>query len=152
LIKYDIEAFIGEDLHPHDTMESMEDLHHHYSDSDSNIHVIRRSTEPRLLLDQSDLLLASAGNVDSDVIAIANRTLSFPTILTTEEASDSIKLSKKLNDGSGLSKLKALELLAVHGPNTLPQKLKSKFGVFFGQLLLPMPLMIFSAAIVLGGK
>ena len=48
----------------------------------------------------------------------------------------------------GLSSAEAARLLAVHGPNSLPEKKVPKWKIFVNLLIAPMPLMIFFAAFI----
>jgi len=49
---------------------------------------------------------------------------------------------------AGLTGVEAERLLAVHGPNALPEKKVPKWKIFVNLLIAPMPLMIFFAAFI----
>jgi H+-transporting ATPase len=48
----------------------------------------------------------------------------------------------------GLTSAEAEELLRIHGPNMLPEKIIPKWYIFISQLWQPMPIMIWIAAII----
>ena len=65
-----------------------------------------------------------------------------------EIENESTEIEIPFQFSSGLTTLRATELLAVHGKNELPEKVIPKWYIFVSQLWQPMPIMIWVAAIV----
>jgi len=117
----------------------------------SSVDIVRRASDPRILLDQSDLRLAHRVTAEDDDsnIAISRRGLSFSSIIDEDSARQVPSQTFVLNDGTGLTEIRAAQLLEEYGPNVLPEKHKPAWLLFAEQLWQPMPIAIWIACIIL---
>jgi hypothetical protein len=108
----------------------------------SNSDIVRRASEPRILLDQADLRLAHRVEYEADMDIGVKHELSFSSL--HKEDKEKVESSYKgrdsfiLNDGIGLTSELAQLLLLEHGKNLLPEKKKAKWLIFIQQLYQPM--------------
>ena len=114
----------------------------------STTDTIRKASEPRIL-SQGDLRMVDHLIKKSMVDSALNGK---EAVSGEDEIDrDPLYMDDMFVYSHGLLMVEAEQLLAIHGPNCLPEKIIPKWYIFVSQLWEPMPIMIWMAAIIEAG-